>query len=266
MSKLGYWAIKTYKAGNIVEETKYWVAGEKPTGNKRKISSDLKKLAQNEKQCERALARLINENFEEGVLLGFDYDDKSYKRLMERAAVKQDAKRITQRRREKMIEAAEAEFRLFLRRVKRMADKKGVEVKYIAVTSDMDGDTGELVRVHHHVVVNKEAAEIFIAKWGKCKNPDSELLSPQLDRLPLASYLIRQVMYRKNAKAYIVSRNLKRPAPVYRAVKTASELTVPKNGTLIYRSAYAPYLTQYIRYAVHEKRMRSAECGVRNKK
>lgn len=34
----------------------------------------------------------------------------------------------------------------FLQRLKRALGKEGVELRYIAVTSDMDGDTGEAVR------------------------------------------------------------------------------------------------------------------------
>ena len=37
--------------------------------------------------------------------------------------------------------------------------------RYIAVTSDMDEKTGKSVRVHHHVIVNAEAAEIARKKW-----------------------------------------------------------------------------------------------------
>lgn len=41
-----------------------------------------------------------------------------------------------------MRAAAEHELQLMIRRVKRELDKLGLPLRYVAVTSDMDGDTG----------------------------------------------------------------------------------------------------------------------------
>ena len=65
----GYWVIRTYKAGRVVEKTKYWVAGEKPTRSKRKMKSDIKKQQHNGICAVRELARLLNANFKKGDIL-----------------------------------------------------------------------------------------------------------------------------------------------------------------------------------------------------
>ena len=65
-----------------------------------------------------------------------------------------------------MRAAADHELQLVIRRVKRELDKAGVSLRYVAVTSDMDGDTGETVRVHHHLVVDRAARDAFRQRSG----------------------------------------------------------------------------------------------------
>ena len=60
---------------------------------------------------------------------------------------------------------ADHQLELWLKRTRRACRAAGVPFRYIAITSDMDGKTGEYVRVHHHAVVNAEAAEIALGKW-----------------------------------------------------------------------------------------------------
>lgn len=83
-------------------------------------------------------------------------------------------------------EAAEHELRLVLRRVKREMAKAGVALRYVAITSDMDGDTGETVRVHHHLVVPAEAKEAFTEKWAGMGGVDWSPMSDQEDYTPIA--------------------------------------------------------------------------------
>ena len=47
-----------------------------------------------------------------------------------------------------------------------LAKALGIPFRYIPFTSDLDGKTGEVVRVHHHIIVNAEAAEIALEKWS----------------------------------------------------------------------------------------------------
>lgn len=251
MESIGYWVIRTYISGNVGEKIKYWIPGEKPTKSKRKIAADIRKREQNKKACERTLARILNTNFTAGdVLIGLDYDDAHIEK-------------VSGETREEIRERAEAELRLCLRRVKRAADKTGAEVRAVAVTSDMDGETGDLVRVHHHLVVNREAARLFGEKW-KNGGVDYEKLSPQQDYTPIACYMLRQVQHVPDKKKYTSTRNLKKPERKEKIAKSGAEVYVPKGCTLLHRSEYNIGMTQYIRYYIQpgqrkDKKRRTGE-------
>lgn len=233
----GYWVIRTYIAGAIVEKTKYWLPGEKPTRSKRKLKTEIKKQEQNTKQAERALARVLNANYKTGVLIGLDYDDKSY-----------DAFFGSLTSREEIYKEAVHRAQLCLRRVRREADKLGIEVKAVIVTSDMDGKTGEEKRVHHHIVVNSEAAFLFEKKWIKRQCVNFKPLDSQRDRTALAHYLIAQVYKYEGIKAYTCTRNLIHPEGIDRIAISNARMTVPKGGVLLFASEYAIGVNQYIRY------------------
>lgn len=237
MGREGYWVIRTYIAGAIVEKTKYWLPGEKPTRSKRKLKTEVKKQEQNGKYVERRLARVLNANFKTGVLIGLDYDEKNYNRLFGEFETREDK-----------LKAAEHQSQLCLRRVRREADKLGIEVKAVIVTSDMDGKTGEEKRVHHHIVVNSEAAHLFEKKWKKSRGVNIKYLDSQRDRTALAHYLIAQVYKREDAKAYTCTRNLIHPEGIDRIAISNARMTVPKGGVLLFASEYALGVNQYIRY------------------
>lgn len=156
-------------------------------------------------------------------------------------------------RMEAIRQAAEKEMINCLRRVKRELQKSGIELRYhLAITSDMDGDTGEQVRVHHHLVVNREAREAFFRKWT-LGGVFSEPLAKQKDYTALAEYLLRQVRRIKDEKKYTCSRNLIRPQPRDRVALSDAEVRVPKGGELLFRGAYRPGQPQYIRYVLPER-------------
>lgn len=245
--KDGYWVIRTYKAGRVVEKTKYWVAGEKPTRSKRKMESDIRKQQQNGICSVRELARLLNANFKRGdVLLGLDYSDKGIGRILKAADSKNEERELEEYR------AAEHELKLFIRRVSRECKARGIEFKYIAVTSDLNGDTGETVRLHHHLVVNAEALEVCREKWS-LGGIHYDNLSSQADYTPIAEYILKQVRHIRDARKYVSSRNLVRPIPKDRIAVNGAELRTPAGCVLLQRSEYRPDLPQYIRYVKAEK-------------
>ena len=148
-----------------------------------------------------------------------------------------------------------------LRRVKRRLDKQGIELKAIYCTSDMDGKTGELVRVHHHLLVPAGVQDAFLSSWeayGLGTVSWTPLWENQIDRTPIAEYIIQQVRRIPDAKKYRSTRNLIRPVPTNRIVNTDNELMVPRGGKLIFRQEYQSskadqqeiyhYQPQYIRY------------------
>ena len=256
--KDGYWVVRTYEAGQVGEKTKYFVLGDRTRRNRRKEESSIKKQEQNEYSAKKRLARLINANFTHGdILLGLDYSDASYKKL-ERSARKAapDYDSLPEDDQLRCIrEAAAQEMVNYLRRVKRALEKEGRadELKYIAITSDMDGDTKETVRVHHHLIVPASCEHIIRMTWGHggtyCKP-----LSKQEDYLPIAEYLIAQVRGTLNAKKFVSSRNLIRPQPKDRIAVSDAEIRVPRNCKLIQRAEYKRGAPQYIRYILPEKK------------
>lgn len=256
--KDGYWVVRTYEAGQVGEKTKYFVLGDRTRRNRRKEESSIKKQEQNEYSTKKRLARLINANFTHGdILLGLDYSDASYKKL-ERSARKAapDYDSLPEEDQLRCIrEVAAQEMVNYLRRVKRALEKEGRadELKYIAITSDMDGDTKETVRVHHHLIVPASCEHIIRMKWGHggtyCKP-----LSKQEDYMPIAEYLIAQARGTLNAKKFVSSRNLIRPQPKDRVAVSDAEIRVPRNCKLIQRAEYKRGAPQYIRYILPEKK------------
>lgn len=242
----GYWVIRTWQAGQVGEKVKFWVPGEKPSKSARKLAREAKLRLDNEQSAERRAARLLNANFRQGeYLVGLDYSDDGIAKLEARAKLTGEEDEGEQRN--AVYLSAEQEIRNLLRRVRRAAGKVEAEVRLFAVTSDMDGETGEAVRIHHHLVVNREAAQLIREKWtagGVYLTP----LENQKDYTALAAYLMKQVRRIGNEKRYISSRNLKRPAPKDRTALSGAELRLPKGAEMLYRGAFIPGRPQYIRY------------------
>lgn len=257
----GYWAIRTYEAGPVGEKIKFWVPGQKPAGKlTRKQKSDIRKAAQNEYAATRQLARLINANFQPGDLfLGLDYSVEAHLRL-EMASLRtglamtgRNKSILTEgQRMEAIREAAAHELVNCIRRVKRELDKEGIELKYVSITSDMDGKTGEAVRVHHHLVINREARDAFVHKWQEkgMGGVDWKSLDKQDDYYGVAEYMVKQVRKQAEENQFASSRNLVRPKPKDRVVASAAEVRVPKGCRLLHRQEYKPGKAQYIRYRI----------------
>lgn len=245
--KDGYWALRKYTAGSVGESIKYWIPGEKPSRSQRRIKSDITKQKTNEANCERSFARLIHGNFKKGIdqLVGLDYSQEGYKKML--AGRVKNLEGLSEV--DRIVALAQHQAKLWLQRVRRECNKQGIPFRYLMVTSDMDGKTGEAVRVHHHVIVNVEALSICKEKWT-LGGVDYESLWDQEDQTDLAEYLMKQVRRLPDAKKYTPSRNLNRPQPKDRIAINGSELHLPKGATLLYRSPYKPGMAQYIRYVL----------------
>jgi len=248
--KDGYWSLRKYTAGPIGESIKYWIPEKKPTRSEKRLKTDIGKQKQNEHNAEKMFARLIHANYRSGtdILLGLDYSEEGYAKMSAHSLSFLDETEEMDR----ILSEAVYQIGLFLRRVKRACAAAGIPFRYLAVTSDMDGKTGEHVRVHHHLIVNAEALTVCKAKWY-LGGVDYETLWDREDQSDLAEYLMKQVRRLPDAKKYIPSRNLKRPKPKDRVAVNGSELRVPKGAVLLYRSPYRPGLPQYIRYVLPTK-------------
>lgn len=281
--KEGYFVIRTITAGEIGEKTKYFVPGKKPDANKltRRQRNAIRKQEQNEYSSQKRCARIINGNFGKGDLfLGLDYNDEGLERILawgrEHGLAVDSAEEAEKQN--AIWEAASHELENALRRVKRRLKKQGMELKALYCTSDMDGDTGEIVRVHHHLVVNAGVQEAFLSAWeeyGLGNVAWTPLWENQIDRTPIAEYLLRQVRRIPDAKKFRCTRNLEQPKIKSQVVQTDNELLVPKGGKLIFRQEYKNfadarenyrnYQPQYIRYITPQALRRRDEERTRGK-
>ena len=260
--KEGYWVIRSYEAGTVGEKTKFFVPGTRPTGKLRRKDMDaVRKQEQNASSAQKTLARLLNENFRTGdLLMGLDYSSKGMERVLDWGR-KHDMPVDSEDELERMNavwESAAHQLEIALRRVKRRLDAQGIELKAVQITSDMDGETGESVRVHHHLVVNAGTQDAFLDAWEKYGMGGvswTPLHENQEDRTPIAEYFIRQVRRIPDAKKYRSTRNLVRPKPKDRVALSNAELRVPKGGQLLFRQEYKPGKPQYIRFRMPKRQV-----------
>jgi hypothetical protein len=244
--------IRRIKSGRVIEESMFRVAAQvRPRKPRQKGASTVRKQDANDKDALRRLARVINCNFRAGdLLLGPDWSEEALARLS--AGLSGDAL-------EELRSRAEHELELFLRRLGREMKKQGLPLQAVYLTSDLDGDTGELVRVHHHVVVSgkglrMEDGQLWIGDravdeiWGR-GHVDWQPLKHQDDYTPLAAYLLRQVRKQADRKKWRSTRNLKKPVLISeRIVYSSKKLRAPKGAKILQDGNYEPGMPHYIRY------------------
>lgn len=246
----GYFATKTYQCGRIGEKVKFFVPSVR---RPRQGKSDRKKIEGNNVNMTRRVARAINENFVPGDgWVALNYTAERYQRVLDRAAALM-AKDGALTEMDAIWFAAQHELELLMDRARGALRKRGIELRYVAITADIDGGTGEAVKVHHHVVCPAECVEVIKEKWGlkgeDVKQERRERLWNQEDYTPLAEYMMKQVRYIADAKKYTPSRNLIRTEPSPRTVFTGARLRPPKGAVLLYADPYTGVRDcQYIRY------------------
>lgn len=263
------WYIREYRCDNgICFKTKFPVRVSESVRKAYSIRrTEIRRAEKGATEAKHEAARLLNCNFRAGrdFYLGLDYSDEGLERLRQEAGRRgrrplqnpdeeggtSRTPSPTENDRDFLYHAAEHEAGLFIRRVQRECKKQGVELRYLYVTSDLDGHTFEDVRVHHHMVVNAEAVEICLQKWY-CGGTWAKKLRARSygDLTELAEYMIGQVRYFKGAKRYTPSRNLKRPVarkPV-KARDPEAELAVPRGCKKIWRGEYYHGRPQHLRY------------------
>ncbi len=240
------WFIREYRCQNgICVKTKFPETGTASLRpGTRRYERSLRKAEKNVTEARHELELTLNENFGAGkdYLVTVTYNSEGYDRLVMKAGTDE---------RDAIHLAARREMENYIRRVRRVCDGLGVELRYVAVTSDLDGVTGEPVRVHHHIVVNWEAAAAFLGKWTAGEAKKKKLYGARNgDLSDLADYLIAQSRVVDGKKRYNPSRNLGKPQamPVRRARNPEAELKVPKGCELIHRAESNPGRPQRIRY------------------
>lgn len=248
---------RTVRAGETGERYSFAVSSSaKPRGRRTQKCSPRKQDI-NEHQAEKRLARILNCNFTHNdIFLTLTWDEGHIAELGDASDV--DAARAV----------AEKQVDLFLSRVKyhlRRAEKK--LDAYISVVADINGDTGEIVRPHAHLLVKAGAVRMDGGRlyagnadledlWGRGAI-NLRTLHEQEDFTPIATYLMRQVRRQPDKAKYKAARGMKKPVIVEEDfVSPNRELKAPKGAKILYRSAFEPGKPQYIRFVWPEKKPR----------
>lgn len=280
-------------ANGVVERTRYVVGDNaRPRSSRKKGNTTYRKQEANFNSALRKLARILNCNYshENGLLITLDYDPAGMEALCRKAKLTEEQTLWAMGARvgaigewkaakkgkqavgidpyedaeledgcAKLREAAEKQMNLWLRRIKRKAGS----LKYIAVTSDIDGDTGEAVRIHHHLVIAAEGLswDLLQQQW-RLGSVDIRRLRRQKDYTPVAVYLLRQVRRQPDAKKYAVSRGMLLPAVTEREVLGNPEIRVPAGACVLERAEYnEETVVQYVRYVPKKRESRTEDGG-----
>lgn len=235
--------VTTIISGEVVERRKTRVRqNPKKRGGRIRGNSSEKKIVGNKEYAKLALARIINCNFSAGDLwLTLKYDEEGL------ASVGDE------------FEAADHQAALFLERIGRRLKKLGVIFRWIRCTSNLDGDTGEAVRLHNHLLIPGGAfvirdRELWIGEekvediWGK-GGVDWQILRKQKDYKRLANYIVNQARNLPDEKKWHTSRNMKKPIVRRRIATTGGALRVPAGAKELPGSKYDPERgMNYVRY------------------
>lgn len=183
---------KTVISGDVLESEIYpfWLT----KADVQTVNKQLKKRTYEEqrkayeKQQRKYLTRVINKNFRAGESwVTLTYDDEHLPPT---------------------FEDAERSILNYIRRVKYHAKKKNIDVKYVYTIEVINKDE-QVVRVHHHVIINLTDRDFIEAAWKYGGRPHARSLKPDDDGLDgMANYILRPS---KNKKAYRCSLNLAKP-------------------------------------------------------
>ena len=180
-----------YFCGDFLEVDIYPIF--RPSLKKRKAKAKPTEEAQkklNDHNAEKKLIRLVNANFtEDDIRLDLTYAD----------AFVPDSD-----------EGACRDLRNYLRRLKRLCKKLGIQLKYIA-TTERGKRKG---RYHHHILLPGGIPTRELARlWGKGYPTVKPLVFNEVGLAGIAVYLMKDSIY---GKRWIASQNLIRPVPKQR--------------------------------------------------
>jgi hypothetical protein len=242
--------IRKITSGEVVELSCFKVGNAtKPRSKRNKGSSSFRKQDENDRDAVKRLARTINCNYgREDYWLTLHYDKKRMDRLLKK--LEEMEMEATP---DNLRDAAVSELGRCLRRVKKDMDADKTAFRYIKATADINGDTGEYVRPHHHLVVNKEAYDYIVKYWPK-QEFDCKPLRDQKDYTPMAIYIIRQVRRQPDVKKFSPSRNLKKPEIEETVVNVRKMMKAPSGATVMESTYDAEKPVQYMRYIKPEKK------------
>ena len=248
MQKEGLYMVEKIISGSVIERRKTRIY-RRPAkrGGRIKGNSSEKKIAGNKEYAVLRLARTLNCNMSAGDLwLTATFTDEALQR------------------RGNSYESAKKEGRKFIDRLVYRLNKMGVTCKWILVPSVTDGETGEEVRPHVHIIITGEAfrlenkqlcmgTETVEGIWGNgCV--DVKFLRHQKDYYPLAAYIVNQARGAADEKKWTTSRNMKKPIVRREIVTSGGQLRVPSGATELAGTKYDPEKNQnFVRYIPKQK-------------
>ncbi len=285
---------KRYKCANgVVERTRFFVADNTRISRGWRRTTKERKEEQNMQSCIRKVARILNCNYtpDNGLLITLDLHEAGLDKLIAKLSAEQqelltalrcpvgeigtwsavgkkkvkDSASDAERKEEQGKSVQEAldalrgemdhQLSLWLRRIKRKHEGK---IKALMVVSDMDHETGELVRCHCHIVLAAEGIswDLLRKEW-KLGSVDIRQLRNQRDYTPIAVYLMKQVRRQPEKKKYRVTQGMEQPKVEQREVTGRTEISVPPGAYVLERSEFhTDSVGQYIRYIPGTKKGR----------
>ena len=162
------------------------------------------------------------------------------------------------------FEGARKAGRLFIDRIAYRLRKLGLVCKWVLAPSEIDGETGALVRPHVHIVIPGAAfvwkdRKLFLGEetvdsiWG-LGSVDVKFLRHQKDYYDLAAYLVNQARGVPDEKKWTCSRNMTKPKVTREIVTSGSQLRIPAGATELPGTRYDPEKGQnYVRYIPKRK-------------
>lgn len=280
---------KYFSRNGVVERTRYAVGDNAaPRGKRKKGNTGFRKQEANFNGAVRQAARIMNCNFSAsgGYWCTLSYDQGGLRKLLGKAGVAEreyleltearcgapetiadnsdaDAGKLDEEAAamlDRVDAAAEHALRLWLRRVKR---KLGCAVKAFGVTAEIDGKTGEITRIHHHISVQitaehdrLEAMAALQAAWS-AGQADIRTLRAMPDYTPTAVYMLRQVRRREHEQKYFATRGMERPEISEREILGNNEIKAPPGANVLERAEYdGEHIAQYVRYIPKKREKR----------
>ena len=239
----GLYMVTKIISGAVVERRKSRIT-RRPAkrGGRIRGNSGEKKIVGNREYAKLALARVLNCNFAPGDLwLTAKFDPEGLEKIGG------------------TYEGAKAAGKKFIDRMVYRLRKRGLVTRWVLAPSQIDGQTGELVRPHVHIVIPGDAFSLRDKRlylgdepvddiWGLgCV--DVQFLRHQRDYKPLADYIVNQSRGVPDEKKWTCSRNMKKPIVRREVVTSGAQLRVPAGALELSGTRYDPEKGQnFVRY------------------
>lgn len=196
---------KTVCSGKKTEVYVYNATNGKARGPRRAVHSNVHRV-KNVRKAKLKMERLINQNFtNKDLVVVLSYRDLSLLRKGMPSVLPPDEEAAY------MYTSAQKELQKFFDRLRRTCKRAEVSLRYIAVTSDLDGKDGSPKRIHHHMIVNHEVRNYLFNAWGNRGLVEIKTIYHNHDKYPLASYYLDQVRHIWGKRSYVASQSLKQP-------------------------------------------------------